>query len=141
MALKMSQSITMITGSNALGEVIPPHFQFSTNAKNEDCEQIQFEKVTYLKRVRGKSGFNDDNFFLVQLGLMISGMDREEFEKYIFNGIVPLYSYALDNPGMWMLFKIDIEPGQKNNKVMCACLWNLDIYLYLGVANTTAVSQ
>ncbi len=37
-ASKTSQSTTMITGSKAHGEVIPPHFQFSTNAKNEDTE-------------------------------------------------------------------------------------------------------
>ncbi len=32
-ASKTSPSTTMITRSNTLGEVIPPHFQFSTNEK------------------------------------------------------------------------------------------------------------
>ncbi len=68
-------------------------------------------------------------------------MDREEFEKYIFNGNVPLYPNALDIPGKRVLIKIDSVPGQNNNEVMCARLWNLGIYLYPGVPNTTAVTQ
>ncbi len=51
---KTSQSIIIIIGSNALGEVIPPLFKFSTNAKNEDCECIWLETVNNLSRVRGK---------------------------------------------------------------------------------------
>ncbi len=35
-ASKTLQSTTMITGSTALGEVIPPHFQFSTIVKSAD---------------------------------------------------------------------------------------------------------
>ncbi len=99
-ASKTSQSTTMITGSNALGEVIPPHFQFSTNAKKEDRERIWFETVKYLKRVKGKFGFDDEQIFPCTIGFNEKGgMDREEFEKYIFNGIVPLYPNALDVPG------------------------------------------
>ncbi len=65
----------------------------------------------------------------------------EEFEKYIFNRIVPLYPNALDVPGKRVLIKIDRGPGRNNNEVMCARLQNLGIYLYPGVPNTTAVSQ
>ncbi len=141
-ASKTSQSTTMITGSNALGEVIPPHFQFSTNAKSEDRERIRLETVKYLKGIRGKFGYDNDQIFPCTLGLNEKGgMDREEFEKYIFNGIVPLYPNALDVPGKRVLIKIDSGPGRNNNEVMCARLRNLGIYLYPGVPNTTAVTQ
>ncbi len=37
---KTSQSTTLITGSTSAREILPLHFQFATNAKLEDCEQI-----------------------------------------------------------------------------------------------------
>ncbi len=60
----------MITSSNALGEVIPPHFQFSTNTKNDNQEHIWLKTVTNLKSVRGKFWLEDEQFFFVWLGSM-----------------------------------------------------------------------
>ncbi len=65
-----SQSTTMIPGSNALGEVIPPHFQFSTNAKSDNCECIWLETVKYLKGNRGKFVMTRSKYFLARLGSM-----------------------------------------------------------------------
>ena len=33
---KTAQSVTMITGSNAWGEALPPHFQFMTNTQTNE---------------------------------------------------------------------------------------------------------
>jgi hypothetical protein len=41
--LKSSLTTTMITGSSALGEALPPHFQFQTLAKSEDTHKAQME--------------------------------------------------------------------------------------------------
>lgn len=43
------------------------------------------------------------------------GMDKEEFAKYLFNSIVPLFPHAKDNPGHRILLKVDLlGPGQMN---------------------------
>ncbi len=94
-ASKMSQSTTMITKSNALGEVIPPHFQFSTIAKSDNGECIWLKTLKYLKGFWAKFGMDlvmtRRNFsFTLRLNEK-GGTDREEFEKYIFHGIVPLF--------------------------------------------------
>ncbi len=40
MASKSLQFITFITGSNAAGGVLPPHFQLTTNAKSSENERM-----------------------------------------------------------------------------------------------------
>jgi len=52
---KSSTTITMITGSSAAGEAIPPHFQFPTRAK-EDTAKIKNDVFKYLKKVLGVFG-------------------------------------------------------------------------------------
>jgi hypothetical protein len=48
---KSSLRTTMITGSNAICEAIPPHFQFQTSAKLEDTQQIQMEMGIYFEPI------------------------------------------------------------------------------------------
>ncbi len=67
-------------------------------------------------------------------------MDKEEFEKYIFNSIVPLYPVSLDLPTKRVVIKLDSGPGWMNPKMM-ACLCLQGFYVYPGVPYTTAVSQ
>ncbi len=53
--------------------------------------------MKYLKRVGGKFGFDDEGMFPCTIWFKDeSRMYREEFEKYIFNVIVPLYPNACD---------------------------------------------
>ena len=42
-ASKSALTSTMITGSTAAGEAIPPHFQFQTKAQMEDAQRIRME--------------------------------------------------------------------------------------------------
>ncbi len=141
-ASKTSQSTTFITGSNSFGEVLPPHFQFSTNAKSSETEKIRADTVLYMKGVRGQFGFESEQIFACTFGLNEKGgMDKEEFEKYIFNSIIPLYPDMEDVPGKRVLIKIDSGPGRSNNQMMCARLRNRGAYLFPGVPNTTSVSQ
>ncbi len=67
-------------------------------------------------------------------------MDQEEFEKYLFIGIFPLFPDALDIPGKWFLIKLDIGPRRMNPQLM-AHLCLLGFYTYPSVPNTTAVTQ
>ena len=39
---------TMISGSSAVGEAIPPHFQFQTSATSAEGKAIQIEMIRYL---------------------------------------------------------------------------------------------
>ena len=40
---KTAQPVTMITGSNAWGKALPPHFQFVTNTQTNEGIQILLE--------------------------------------------------------------------------------------------------
>lgn len=53
---KMSQTITMITGSNAWGEALPPHFRFMSSAQTDEGKQIQNECVRFMQRTIGNFG-------------------------------------------------------------------------------------
>jgi len=48
---KESACTTMITGSNAAGEAIPPHFQFQTSVKSQENEQCRLEAAAYFRGV------------------------------------------------------------------------------------------
>ena len=50
---KSALSTTMITGSSAAGEAIPPHFQFQTSATSAEGEAIRIEMIRYLLDVKG----------------------------------------------------------------------------------------
>ena len=54
------QTITMITGSNAWGKVLPPHFQFMTSAQTDEGKQIQNECDWYLRRMKGIFGLGEE---------------------------------------------------------------------------------
>ena len=139
---KTSQSTTFIAGSNALGEAIPPHFQFSTTSKSSDTERIRLEVATFMMGVRGKFGFESVQTFPCTIGLNEKGgMDAAEFEEYLFINIVRLYPDAADIPGKRVMAKLDSGPARANNMCLMARLRNRGIYLYPCVPNTTAVTQ
>lgn len=82
----------MITESNVLGEDLHLHLQFSILAKLEEHYQICFDTAGFIKNVRGKLGHDEINTFKCILRLNEKvGMDKEEFEKYLFFNIIPVY--------------------------------------------------
>ncbi len=138
---KISQSTTLITGSTAAGEVLPPHFQFSTTAKTEERERVRLETVKFMKNVRGKFGHDEVKTFPCTFGLNEKGgMDKDEFEKYLFVNIVSLYPDAVDVPGKRVCIKLDSGPGRINAELM-ARLRLMGFYVFPGVPNTTSVTQ
>ena len=56
--IKNSTAMTMIAGSTAASEPIPPHFQFQTRAQSVDTqsENVNINLVTFLPNVIGKFG-------------------------------------------------------------------------------------
>jgi hypothetical protein len=57
---KKAQTSTMNTRSNAVGESIPPHFQFPTKAQSDDTEAINIECLGNIHTVRGKFGCREE---------------------------------------------------------------------------------
>eukprot|EP00804_Cyclotella_cryptica_P013908 CCRYP_002425-RA/>CCRYP_002425-RA protein AED:0.38 eAED:0.39 QI:0/0/0/1/0/0/2/0/107 len=54
--IKTSTVTTMITGSTAAGEPMPPHFQFSTAAQSDDTQCVNIRMTTFFPKIRGKFG-------------------------------------------------------------------------------------
>ncbi len=138
---KTSQTTTMITGSNAWGEALPPHFQFMTSAQTDEGKQIRNECIRYMKNVRGEFGLGEVASKPISYGMNeCGGMDTEEFAKYIRNAIMPLYPNASPKKGKWVLIKCDSGPGRINMDLL-ADLRTSGFILFPGVPNTTAVTQ
>ncbi|KAL3771166.1 hypothetical protein ACHAWU_004789 [Discostella pseudostelligera] len=138
---KTSHTTTMITGSNAWGEALPPHFQFMTSAQTDEGKQIRNDCIRYMMNVRGEFGLGEVVSKPVSIGMNEKGgMDEEEFAKYICNAIMPLYPNASPEKGKWVLLKCDSGPGRMNLDLL-AELRTSGFILFPGVPNTTAVSQ
>ena len=91
----------MITGSNALGEALPPHFQFQTAAQSIETQRIQLDTAIYFPNVMCKFGMPQQVGRGASIGVNKKGGmdDDDEFAKYVKNNIMPLYPCALDIPG------------------------------------------
>jgi hypothetical protein len=131
----------MITGSNAAGEAIPPHFQFMTSAQSEDTMRMRMDMAEYFPGILCKFGRETAQPTAISYGMNEKGgMDEIEFEKYIKNSILHLYPDACDVPGKRVIIKVDSGPGRLNLELL-AELRLMGFYLYPGVPNTTAVTQ
>ena len=118
---KSNITTTLITGSSAAGEALPPHFQFSTKAKSVDTMKMRRETVIYMHDVRGKFGNEENKIWPVTLGMNEKGgMDDDEFEKYIHTSIVPLYPDVSNTKGKRVLIKIDSGPGRTNPDLLAS---------------------
>jgi hypothetical protein len=80
---------TMISGSNATGEPMIPHFQFQMSAKTDEAEAIRIECLQYMLDVKATVGHEEEQLFLVSVGLNHKGgMNEDEFFEYIQNSIM-----------------------------------------------------
>ena len=140
-ANKDSLTATLVCGSNAAGEALPPHFQFQTKATTDKGERLRNEVFRRVPRVIGKFGHDHEKDFDVTFGLNTKGgMDDDEFKQYVLNSILPLYPNTRDKPGHRLLLKCDSGPGRLQIELL-AQLRYLGVYLYPCVPNTTAVTQ
>ena len=73
---------TMITGSTAAGEPMPPHFQFSTMAQSEDTQHVSIRMHAFFPKIKGTFGTNCEREWPVTLGMNLKGgMDEREFRS------------------------------------------------------------
>ena len=144
---KSNVSLTLITGSSAFGEPLPPHFQFQTKAKTTENMNLRTETIRFMKNIHAAFGHRDSNneylerSWPVTLGMNEKGgMDDAEFYKYISNSIRALFPDVGDRDGRRVIVKIDSGPGRTNMELLCR-LRIIGILLYPCVPNTTAVTQ
>jgi hypothetical protein len=98
---KCSLTSTLITGSTAAGEVLPPHIQYMTKAKSKETMRLDFDVLEHAQQVIGKFGGDEERAWPVSFGQNEKGgMDEVEFEKYLLNSIVPLFPHAKDKAGL-----------------------------------------
>jgi hypothetical protein len=137
---KLSLTTTMITGSSAAGDPIPPHLQFMSKSTSSDS-RFHYDIAEHIPMVCASFGFSSERLFPITFGRnKKGGMDSVEFEKYVLGSIVPLYPHARDKKGHRVLLKVDLGPGRMN-LMLLARLRRLGFVLYPGVPNTTHVSQ
>ena len=140
-ASKSSYSPTIICGSNAAGEAIPPHFQLKTAAKTSERERLNIDFIAGCHDIYGKFGFEEKRKLPVTFGLNEkAGMNSVELEKYFNNSILPLYPDIENKPLKRVIAKVDSGPG-RTNIPMLASLTLKGLYLVPGVPNTTGETQ
>ncbi len=137
---KSSLTSTMITGSNAAGEAIVPHFQYQLKVKSKDKMRLQYDMAEYMPHVVGQFRWGKEQSWPVTFGQNEKGgMDEVEFEEYLFNSIVPLY-LAKNMPGHRGLLKVDSGLSWMNIRLLSK-LQTFGFMLYPGVPNMTHVIQ
>ena len=88
---KSSLKTNLITGNTAVGEAIPPHFQFPTKDKTSETDKIRVELVTYMPRVRGNFGAPEEQAWPITVGMNSrGGMDDVELNDCLSNSLIPL---------------------------------------------------
>jgi len=68
-ANKSGYSSTVICGSNAAGEAIPPHFQLKNLAKSMETEKISMDWFVHAARVVGQFGHETSKEFASTFGM------------------------------------------------------------------------
>lgn len=110
---KSSLALTMITGSTAASEAIPPHFQFLTTATSEERMRICSDLLQVMPNVKGQFGCYTGREWPVTFGMNLKGvMDDAEYEKYLFLSIIPLFPVLEDKAVFRIILKFDSRPGR-----------------------------
>jgi hypothetical protein len=140
-ANKSGYTATVIFGSNAIGEPLPPHFQLKSLAQTAQTQRMSTEWFKNIHSILVTFGFEEEQERPCTFGMNEkAGMNAVELHKYITNSILPLYPDMEDVPGKRVLMKVDSGPG-RTNLDMLADLRLQGCYLVPGVPNTTAVTQ
>jgi len=140
-ASKSSYSPTIICGSNAEGEAIPPHFQLKTLATSTGRERFSVEFIARCKDIWGVFGHKRRTLLPCTFGLNDkAGMNSVELDKYFKGSILPLYPDIEDVPLKRVIVKVDSGPGRMNVD-MLAHLRIRGLYVVPGLPNTTGKTQ
>jgi len=114
-ASKLRYSPTIICGSNAEGDAIPPHFQLKILAKSSHRERFSVEFIARCNDVWGVFGHKCPMLLPCAFGLNDkAGMNSIELDKYFKRSILPLHPDIEDVPLKRVIAKLDSGPGRMN---------------------------
>ena len=83
---KSSLTNTLITGSTAVREAIPPHFQFSTKVHTVETEKLRVKLVACIPHVHGNFGALEEQAWPITIWMNArGGMDDVDFDEYLSN--------------------------------------------------------
>jgi hypothetical protein len=103
-ANKSGYTATIIFGSNAVGEPLPPHFQLKSIAQNVENQRMSTEWFKNVHSVLVTFGHECQQERPCTFGMNEkAGMNAAELHKYINNSILPLYPDMEDRPGKRVL--------------------------------------
>jgi len=138
---KSGYSSTIVCGSSAAGEPIPPHFQLKSLAQTDVGQRMNVNWFENCADVFVKFGLPEKTAMPCTFGMNErAGMNAVELEKYIRNSILPLFPDAADEDLKRVLLTLDSGPGRMNIQ-MLANLRLQGIYVVPGVPNATSVTQ
>jgi hypothetical protein len=136
---KTSDQCTLIFGSNALGQPLPPHFQLKTNAKIQERIKIRLDVLEHIPKICSDYGDGRKEYSCTFGANEKGGMNIPEFKKYVEN-IRHNFPDCADISGGRIMLKVDSGPGRSDKEFLAWCRAR-GIIVYPGVSNTTAVSQ
>jgi hypothetical protein len=138
---KSGYCLTVICGSNAASEPLPPHFQLKVLAQSAERERISANWILNSMRVVAQFGHSEANDFPCTFGMNEKGgMNAVELKKYMNGSILPLFPDIEDVLLKRVIVKVDSGPGQMNVE-MLANLKLRGFYLVPGVPNTTGKQE
>lgn len=116
---KSCYSATIIFGSNAAGEPLPPHFQLKSTAQTAVTQCMSTAWFANTHNILVKFGFDSAQERPCTFGMNEkAGMNVVELQKYISNAILPLFPDLEDVPGKRILLKVDSGPGRNNLEML-----------------------
>jgi hypothetical protein len=136
---KTSDQCSLIFGSNALGQPLPPHFQLKTNAKTQERIKIRLDVLEHIPQIYADYGDGRKTYSCTFGANEKGGMNTPEFRKYVLN-IRHIFPDCADIDGKRIMLKVDSGPGRSDKEFLAWCHAQ-GIIVYLGVPNTTAALQ
>jgi hypothetical protein len=136
---KTSDQCTLIYGSNALGQPLPPHFQLKVNAKIQERIKIRLDVLEHIPKICSDYGDGQKEYSGTFGANEKGGMNTPEFKKYVEN-IRHIFPDCANISGRRIMLKIDSGPGRSDKEFLAWCRAR-GIIVYPGVPNVTAVSQ
>ena len=109
---KLALTTTIISGSTATGELLPPHFQFQTLVQTAKNGAIWIETVHYMLNVQGTFGHEAKQSFSILLGIKNKEgwMTKICFSKKKL--IMKLFPNTAPVKGQWIILKCDSSLGR-----------------------------
>ena len=139
-ANKSGAKETLVCGSNAFAEAMPPVLILSSSAQQEN-RAVRLSWVSGLPQVEGFFGHSEKKkFSTIVLSNEKGGTDADVLHRMLKKLLTTLYPDAADVPEKRFVLKVDGGPGRLQEAIL-ADLRLFGCYLFPSVQNTTQVTQ